>query len=65
MTLHATSGSTMSLRRVFGVPLLLAIATVIGLISALLADGIWDALSWITLALPMVVAAWAIWLRRR
>ncbi len=64
MTLRSTD-STMSLRRVFGVPLLLAVATVIGLVSALLADGIWDALSWITLALPMVVAAWAIWLRRR
>ncbi|TWT14797.1 DUF4175 domain-containing protein [Reyranella sp. CPCC 100927] len=64
MTLRSTD-STMSMWRVFGVPLLLAVATVIGLISALLADGVWDALSWITLALPMVVAAWAIWLRRR
>ncbi|TXL73087.1 hypothetical protein FHP25_22645 [Vineibacter terrae] len=58
------SGSTLSLQRIFGVPLLLATVTVIGLVSALLDDGFWDALSWATLALPMLVAAWAIWFRR-
>lgn len=65
MTMRSSSESSLSLRRIFGVPLLLAIATLVGLVSALLEDGIWDTLSWVTLALPMVVAAWAIWFRRR
>ncbi len=64
MTMRSPAGSTLPLRRIFGVPLLLALATVIGLVSALLDDGFWDALSWVTLALPMLVAAWAIWFRR-
>lgn len=64
MTMRLSSESTLSMRRVFGVPLLLAIASIVGLVSALLDDGIWDALSWVTLALPILVAAWAIWFRR-
>jgi len=64
MTMRSSSESSLSLRRIFGVPLLLAIATLVGLVSALLEDGIWDALSWVTLALPMIVAVWAIWFRR-
>jgi len=62
--MRTSSEPALSLRRIFGVPLLLAIVTVIGLVSALLEDGIWDALSWVALALPMLVAAWAIWFRR-
>lgn len=51
------------LRRVFGVPLVLAVASVIGLISALVGDDIWDVLSWLTLAVPVAVILWY-WLRR-
>ncbi|HKU97358.1 MAG TPA: hypothetical protein VJR58_18875 [Vineibacter sp.] len=64
MTMRSASESALSLRRIFGIPLVLAIATIIGLVSALLEDGVWDALSWVTLGLPMLVAAWAIWFRR-
>jgi len=35
----------------------LAIASCVGLISALVGDGIWDVLSWIALGLPLVVIA--------
>jgi hypothetical protein len=45
-------------RRVFGIPLLLAMATITGLLVALLGQGSWHALSWILLSLPIVVAAW-------
>ena len=41
--------------RVWLWPLLLAIAGLMGLLSALVGDGIWDALSWITLGAPILV----------
>ena len=44
--------------RVFGWPILLALSSAIGLISALLGDGVWDALSWNSLAAPVLVIAW-------
>ncbi|GEM_PF-597687 len=46
---------------VFGVPVLLAILSAFGLISALLGDGIWDVLSWITLWVPVAVIARHVW----
>ena len=36
-------------------PLMLVALTVFGLASALLGDDVWDVLSWITLAVPLVV----------
>lgn len=48
----------------WGMPILLGILTVIGLLSALFGDGIWDAVSAITLGAPVVVGAWFS-LRRR
>jgi hypothetical protein len=45
-------------RRVFGVPLLLALLGAVGLLSALLGDDVWDALSWLTLGLPLAVILW-------
>ena len=52
------------LRRVFGVPLILAVASLIGLISALVGDDLWDVLSWLTLG-AMVAVIGRYWLRRR
>lgn len=40
----------------FRVPLLLAVLTVFGLLSALLAEGIWQVLSWLALATPIALA---------
>jgi hypothetical protein len=51
------------LRRVFGVPLILAVASLVGLISALVGDDLWDVLSWLTLGAMVVVTGWY-WLRR-
>jgi hypothetical protein len=50
--------------RMWGAPILLAILTVIGLLSALLGDGVWDALSAVTLGIPVLCCAWY-GLRRR
>lgn len=49
---------------VFRAPLLLALVSALGLTSALLGDGVWDALSWVALAGPLGVIAWFAWLSR-
>jgi xanthosine utilization system XapX-like protein len=39
-------------------PIVLGVATAVGLLSALLGDAVWDALSWVVLGAPVAVAAW-------
>lgn len=39
----------------FALPLLLGLLSAIGLISALLGDGVWDAVAWLGLGLPAVI----------
>ena len=43
--------------QIWGVPLLLAVLTGIGLIAALLGDGVWDLVSAVTLGAPVAVGA--------
>jgi hypothetical protein len=52
---------TPAFRRLWGWPLLLGIVSAVGLASALVGDGAWDALSWACLGLPIVVAARHLW----
>lgn len=54
-----------SLLPVFRSPLILAIFSLVGLLSALLGDDFWDALSWFALGAPVAVIVWCIALRRR
>ena len=51
------------LGQVFAVPLLLAAATLAGLVMGLAGDGLNDVLSWLLLAVPIGVIAF-VWLRR-
>lgn len=44
--------------QIWGIPVVLAILTTIGLISALLGDGIWDGVSAVTLGVPCLVGFW-------
>jgi len=44
-------------------PIVLGVATAVGLLSALLGDAGWDTLSWFGLGTPVVVAAWFGWRR--
>ncbi|QNE05672.1 hypothetical protein [Croceicoccus marinus] len=53
-----------SLRQIFAVPVLLAVLTAIGLLSALTGDGWRDALSWLTLAAPLLAVIWAMGFRQ-
>ncbi|MGJ9416712.1 hypothetical protein ACHAC9_02945 [Massilia sp. CMS3.1] len=42
----------------WAMPVLLGVLTTIGLISALLGDGIWDIVSAFTLGAPVAIGAW-------
>jgi hypothetical protein len=53
-----------SLWRVFAMPLVIALLSSIGLVSALTGDGIGDVIAWLTLAVPVVVTVWAMKARR-
>ncbi|MCC7252596.1 hypothetical protein [Hyphomicrobium sp.] len=46
-----------SLWRVFSVPFWIAVTSSIGLVTALVGDGLLDFISWVCLAIPLVVSA--------
>ena len=50
--------------KVWGLPLILVLLSLVGLLSALLGNGVWDVLSWATLAVPLAVVGW-LGIRRR
>lgn len=52
-------------RRVWGAPILLGVMGLVGLISALIGDGAMDAVSYLLLAVPVVVIAWHVAKRTR
>lgn len=54
-----------SLRRIFAVPLLLALLSIAGLVVALTGDGWRDAAAWIALGIPVLVVGRAMKARRR
>lgn len=43
---------------IWTVPIVLGVLTVIGLVSALVGDGVWDALSAVTLGAVVAVGGW-------
>ena len=52
------------LRTIFAVPLLLALASIVGLVVALTGDGVRDAASWVALGVPVLAVGWAMKARR-
>lgn len=50
--------------RLWGAPIALAVVSAVGLIAGLVGDGVWDALSWLGLGLPVAVCVWFGWARR-
>jgi hypothetical protein len=44
--------------KLWGMPILLGLLTTLGLVSALLGDGIWDILSAFALGAPVAVGLW-------
>lgn len=47
-----------SLSQIFRAPAVIALASAVGLVSALVADGLWDMLSWFALGAAVVLAVW-------
>jgi hypothetical protein len=39
-------------------PILLGVLSLVGLLSALLGDAVWDMLSWLALGIPCAIIAW-------
>ena len=52
------SPERLTARHVWGMPVAIGVLSAIGLVSALLGDGMWDALSWAALATPVAVVFW-------
>lgn len=44
--------------QIFSIPIVLGVLSVIGLISALVGDGLWDGVSWVTLAVPILLCGY-------
>lgn len=64
---HAPRGARteelQSAGEVFRAPIWLGVASVVGLVSALLGDGVWDGVSWAMILAPIAAVWWA-WRRR-
>jgi hypothetical protein len=54
-----------TLWQIFAAPLALSVITGAGLAAALTGDGIWDALSWIALSIPLATLVVFVFLSRR
>ncbi|CAO3380212.1 hypothetical protein [Azospirillum argentinense] len=59
-----TMRAPLRLPAIFGIPIAIALVTAVGLIIALLDDGVVDAVSWVALSVPVLTAVWA-WHRRK
>lgn len=44
--------------QIFAIPMVLGVLSVIGLVSALVGDGVWDGVSWATLAIPILLCGY-------
>lgn len=53
------SNKPSSFRRIWTAPILIAVASLVGLVAALLGDGLNDWISWIALATPITAVVWA------
>jgi hypothetical protein len=46
---------------IYRVPAIIALVSGVGLIFALVGDGLWDVMSWLAVGLPLAIAAWVWW----
>lgn len=44
--------------QIFAIPMVLGVLSVVGLVSALVGDGVWDGVSWVTLAVPILLCGY-------
>ena len=62
--MHGSSDRARLWIRVFAAPILLATATIVGLLAALLWGVVGQYVAWVTVGAPVLVVAWA-WVRCR
>lgn len=62
---HRTPNGRRSLRRIYFLPVLIALVSALGLTSALLEDGVFDVISWLALGLVVLVLGVAVARRQR
>jgi hypothetical protein len=60
MTDSKAAWSRRTLSQIFALPFVLAVLSAVGLVSALLGDGVWDGLSWLALATPVAIPVYCI-----
>ncbi len=51
--------------QIFATPTVIAMLSLVGLLAALLGNGVFDWVSWVGLAAPVIVVGWAMKARRR
>jgi hypothetical protein len=54
-----------TLRQIFAAPMVVGALSVIGLVAALIGDGWWDVVSWLSLTLPILLYLFFVVRRRR
>jgi hypothetical protein len=62
--MHGSAGPSRLWTRVFAAPILLAAATIVGLLAALLWGDVGRYVAWVTVGCPVLVV-FGVWLRRR
>jgi hypothetical protein len=50
-----------NLKKVWSIPLLLAVITLFGLLAALFGTGVWYGLSWVAMTFPLLVICRKVW----
>jgi uncharacterized membrane protein (DUF485 family) len=66
--MHGSSDRSRLWIRVFAAPILLAAATITGLLAALLWGAVGQYVAWVTVGAPVLVISWVlawVWVRRR
>lgn len=61
MTRRSAKSGTKTLGEIFFLPTVIGVLSLVGLIAALVGDGLWDAVSWASLGIPVIVTVWMIW----
>jgi len=59
----AMKRSPQTLRQIFAAPLVIGILSTVGLLAALIGDNVWDAVSWVSLAIPCVLFVFFVYRR--
>jgi hypothetical protein len=59
----AMKRSPQTLRQIFAAPLVIGILSTVGLLAALIGDNVWDAVSWVSLAIPCMLFVFFVYRR--